>query len=81
MAKKSEVDWAVEIIMERQEPIYYMELVEEIASRMQKKNDPASLNSIYTRLNLDNRLVFQGDNKWFIDAHKVQRFRKEETKK
>ncbi len=81
MSKKSEVEWAIEIIMEKQEAVEYMELVTTIAHKMQKKDDPTTLNSIYTRLNLDNRLVYQGDDKWWIDINKVTRARKEEAKK
>ncbi len=81
MTKRSEVEWAIELILERQEAIEYMELVLAIAENMNKDTDPATLNSIYTRLNLDNRLIYQGDNKWWVDINKVNRARKEEAKK
>jgi DNA-directed RNA polymerase delta subunit len=70
--KKSEADWAVTILAEKQEPLFYKELVLEIAEQMNKKKDAATLTSIYTRLNLDNRLVYQGDGYWFYDLHRAR---------
>ena len=69
--KKSEADWAVEILAERKEAMNYRDLLETIAERMGRKNDPDSITSIYTRLNLDNRLVYQGDGYWFYDVNRV----------
>ena|GEM_PF-275746 len=69
--KKSEADWAVEILAERKEAINYRELLEAILERMGRKNDPATITSIYTRLNLDNRLVYQGDGYWYYDVNRV----------
>lgn len=71
--KKSEADWAVEILSERAEPLYYSDLLKEIASRMNKQQDPDTLNSIYTRINLDNRLVYQADGFWYYDTSRMQR--------
>jgi DNA-directed RNA polymerase subunit delta len=73
--KKSEADWAVEIMAEKQEPIYYYELISAIAKKMGRKEDSATLTSIYSRLNMDNRLVYQGDGYWFYDASKLTRER------
>lgn len=73
--KKSEADWAVEILAEKQEAIYYFDLIETIARQMGKKNDPATLTSIYTRLNMDNRLVYQGEGYWYYDASRLKRER------
>ncbi|HHV15025.1 MAG TPA: DNA-directed RNA polymerase subunit delta [Gelria sp.] len=73
--KKSEADWAVEILAEKQEAIHYLDLLKAIAKQMGKKTNPPSLTSIYTRLNMDNRLVYQGDGYWYYDAN---RLRKEE---
>ncbi len=73
--KKSEADWAVEILAEKQEAIYYYDLIETIARQMGKKNDPTSLTSIYTRLNMDNRLVYQGEGYWYYDASRLKRER------
>ncbi|HBQ84888.1 MAG TPA: DNA-directed RNA polymerase subunit delta [Syntrophomonas sp.] len=70
--KKSEADWAVAILAEKQEPLFYKELVDKVAEQMNKKNDIATLSSIYTRLNLDNRLVYQGDGYWFYDLHRAR---------
>ena len=71
--KKSEADWAVEIMSQQAEPLYYNDLLKEIASKMKKQADPETLNSIYTRINLDNRLVYQGDGFWYYDTSRMQR--------
>ncbi|HWP98389.1 MAG TPA: DNA-directed RNA polymerase subunit delta [Syntrophomonadaceae bacterium] len=68
--KKSEIDWAVEILVERQQAMHYLELIEEISDRMGRKKDPVTLSSMYTRLNLDNRLVYQGDGYWYYDTNR-----------
>jgi DNA-directed RNA polymerase delta subunit len=73
--KKSEADWAVEILAEKQEAIHYLELIKNIAQQMGKKTDPTSLTSIYTRLNMDNRLVYQGDGYWYYDASRLKKER------
>ncbi|NLV22644.1 MAG: DNA-directed RNA polymerase subunit delta [Syntrophomonadaceae bacterium] len=70
--KKSEADWAVEILTEQAEPMYYLDLLKMIAARMQKKDDVDTLNSIYTRINLDNRLVYQGEGCWYYDTSRMQ---------
>ncbi|MDI9479784.1 MAG: DNA-directed RNA polymerase subunit delta [Syntrophomonadaceae bacterium] len=69
--KRSEADWAVEILLEKKEPIYYLELIKEISTRMGRSQDEQALTSIYTRLNLDNRLVYQGDGFWFYDTNRI----------
>lgn len=71
--KKSEADWALEILSQRQEPVFYDELTREIAKRMGKQIDTGTLTSIYTRINLDNRLIYQGDGYWYFDASKIYR--------
>jgi DNA-directed RNA polymerase subunit delta len=73
--KKSEADWAVEILAEKQEAIYYHDLIETIARQMGKKTDPTSLTSIYTRLNMDNRLVYQGEGYWYYDPSRLKKER------
>lgn len=70
--KKSEADWAVAILSEKQEPMFYSQLVEQIADKMNKNKDTANLTSIYTRLNLDNRLVYQGDGYWYFDLNRAR---------
>lgn len=69
--KRSEADWAVEILLEKKEPVYYLELIKEISKRMGRSEDEHTLTSIYTRLNLDNRLVYQGDGFWFYDTNRI----------
>jgi DNA-directed RNA polymerase subunit delta len=71
--KKSEADWAMEVLSQRQEPVFFDELVKEIALKMGKQSDAATLTSIYTRINLDNRLVYQGAGYWYYDANKIYR--------
>ncbi|MEQ8200596.1 MAG: DNA-directed RNA polymerase subunit delta [Syntrophomonadaceae bacterium] len=71
--KKSEADWALEILSERKEPVFYAELIEEIAQRMGRQTDAATLTSVYTRINLDNRLIYQGDGYWYFDSSKIYR--------
>jgi len=71
--KKSEADWALQILSQRQEPVFYDELTRGIAEKMGKQVDAATLTSIYTRINLDNRLIYQGDGYWYFDASKIYR--------
>lgn len=71
--KKSESDWALEILSERKEPVFYAELTREIANRMNRPTDAATLTSIYTRINLDKRLIYQGDGYWYFDSSKIYR--------
>ena len=70
--KKSEADWAVEILTANGEPMHYMQLVTEIAEKMGRKTDMGTLTSIYTRLNLDNRLVYQGEGTGFTKLTELQ---------
>lgn len=71
--KKSEADWAVAILEKKQESMHYLDLLREIAKKMGKKPDNAMLTSMYTRLNLDNRLVYQGEGYWYYDANMMHR--------
>jgi DNA-directed RNA polymerase subunit delta len=71
--KKSEADWALEILSQRQEPVFYDELTKGIAQKMGRQADPVTLTSIYTRINLDNRLIYQGNGFWYYDANKIYR--------
>ena len=71
--KKSEADWAVDLLIENQEPIYYMNLLDQICAKMGRTSEPTALTSMYTRLNLDNRLVHQCDGYWFYDTNRVNR--------
>ncbi|HZK43054.1 MAG TPA: DNA-directed RNA polymerase subunit delta [Syntrophomonadaceae bacterium] len=72
LRKKSEADWAIEIMTEKQEPIFYADLIKEIATKMKRKKDKDTLTSIYTRLNMDNRLDYQGEGYWFYDINRVR---------
>lgn len=71
--KKSETDLAVEILQEKNEPMYYADLLREIVQRMGRSADPETMTSVYTRLNLDHRLVYQGDGYWYFDPNRIRR--------
>ncbi|MGE5370418.1 MAG: DNA-directed RNA polymerase subunit delta [Solirubrobacterales bacterium] len=66
MEKKSEADWAYAIIEERDGPVHYRELLDEIMARMNKPQDAKSMASIYTRINVDIRLVHIGEGYWIL---------------
>lgn len=71
--KKSEADWAVEILLERKEPIFFKELITIICDKMGKKMNDSVITSVYTRLNLDNRLVYQGEGYWYFNNSRIHR--------
>jgi DNA-directed RNA polymerase subunit delta len=71
--KKSEADWAVEILTVNGEPMHYLQLITEIAEKMGRKTDIGTLTSIYTRLNLDNRLIYQSEGYWFYHVNRATR--------
>ena len=73
LVKKSEADWAVDLLVEHQEPIYYLDLLNQICEKMGRSTSPSALTSMYTRLSLDNRLLHQGDGYWFYDTGRVKR--------
>lgn len=66
MEKKSEADWAYTIIEEKDGPVYYRDLIEEIVNRMNKERNPKTMASIYTRINIDNRLQHIGEGYWVL---------------
>jgi len=66
MGKKSEADWAYTIIEEKNGPVFVRDLIDEIIKRMNKSNDPKTSASIYTRINIDNRLVHIGEGYWVL---------------
>ncbi|MGI6452801.1 MAG: DNA-directed RNA polymerase subunit delta [Syntrophomonadaceae bacterium] len=70
--KKSEVDLAVEVLMARQQPVYFLDLIKQVAQMMGKDDSPSTIASILTRINLDNRLVYQKDGYWYYDSNKIQ---------
>jgi len=70
--KKSEADLAVEILLEQQEPMYYENLLKEIATRMGRDEEIPTLATIFSRLNLDHRLAYQGDGFWYFDSKRVE---------
>ena len=70
--KKSEADWAIEILQEKQEAVFYLDLISTIAEKMGKKKNSQIFSSINTRLNMDNRLIYQGEGYWFFDRNRVK---------
>jgi DNA-directed RNA polymerase subunit delta len=66
MEKKSEADWAYTIIEEKGGPVFYRDLIEEIIKRMNKPKDVKTMASIYTRINIDNRLNHIGEGYWVL---------------
>lgn len=71
--KKSEADWAVEILQAKEEPLQYLELIRDICTKMGKKANIGTITSVYTRINMDNRLVYEGDGYWYYDTSKINR--------
>lgn len=70
--KKSEADWAVEILLQKNEAMFYYDLLSKIADKMGKEKDNAILASIYTRINMDNRLIHQGEGYWYFDSNRIR---------
>ncbi|MDR1616199.1 MAG: DNA-directed RNA polymerase subunit delta [Syntrophomonadaceae bacterium] len=70
--KKSESDWAIELIREKKEPVFYKDLLIGIAEKTGRAQDATSLSNIYTRINMDNRLTYQGEGYWFFDNNRLE---------
>ncbi|NLO21940.1 MAG: DNA-directed RNA polymerase subunit delta [Syntrophomonadaceae bacterium] len=70
--KKTEADLAVEILLENQESMFYEALLKEIAARMGRDQKISTLVPIFSRLNLDHRLQYQGDGFWYLDPKRVK---------
>jgi DNA-directed RNA polymerase delta subunit len=47
-------------------PVFYRDLIEEIIERMNKPKDAKTMASIYTRINIDNRLNHIGEGYWVL---------------
>ncbi|WP_054693503.1 DNA-directed RNA polymerase subunit delta [Syntrophomonas palmitatica] len=71
--KRSEADWAVKILSEKKEAMYYRDLLDAIMEQMGKKKETAAYTSVYTRLNLDNRLIYQGEGYWYYDINRIRK--------
>jgi DNA-directed RNA polymerase subunit delta len=71
--KKSEADWAIEILLQENEAMFYYDLLSKIADKMNKEKDPGTLASIYTRINMDNRLIYQGEGYWYFDSNRIRK--------
>ena len=70
--KKTEADLAVEILLEGHEPMYYEVLLKEIAARMGRDDQIPTLVVIFSRLNLDHRLAYQGEGFWYLDPKRIK---------
>ena len=68
--KKRDVDVACEILENQQEPMYYLDLIQEIGKKTGKEYDAETINMVYTTLNLDNRLEYQGEGYWFLTNYR-----------
>jgi len=65
-AKKSEADWAYEVLRSREEPMYYRDLVEAVLQLMNREITPRNMAAVYTQVNLDNRFTSSGDGYWSL---------------
>ncbi|ADI03057.1 MAG TPA: DNA-directed RNA polymerase subunit delta [Syntrophothermus lipocalidus] len=65
-AKKSEADWAYEVLRNREGPVYYRELVETVLQFMNREINPRNMAAVYTQINLDNRFGYMGDGYWAL---------------
>ena len=68
--KKRDVDVACEILGSQQEPMYYLDLIQEIGKKTGKEYNEEAINLVYTTLNLDNRLEHQGEGYWFLTNYR-----------
>jgi DNA-directed RNA polymerase delta subunit len=71
--KKNEMDWACEILEKKQEPMLYLDLIQAIAKKIKIKAplETEGINTVYTAMNMDNRLEYQGDGYWFLADNRV----------
>ena len=78
MRRKSEADIAVEILMERKEPLFYQELIREVSKRLGIVYTEQEMVEVYTRLNMDNRLEYKGEGMWYFVSNRTYRDTTEE---
>jgi len=78
MRRKSEADIAVEILMERKEPLFYQELIREVSKRLGIEYTEQEMVEVYTRLNMDNRLEYKGEGMWYFVSNRTYRDTTEE---
>lgn len=78
MRRKSEADIAVEILMERKEPLFYQELIREVSKRLGVEYTEQEMVEVYTRLNMDNRLEYKGEGMWYFVSNRTYRDTTEE---
>ena len=71
--KKTEADIAVEILMKKQEPMFYQDLLAKIAKRLGVQYDEQELVEVYTRLNMDNRLEYKENGMWYFVSNRSYR--------
>ncbi len=65
-AKKSEAEWAYEVLAKREGPMYYRDLVEAVLRMMNREITPRNMAAVYTQINLDNRFTCTGDGYWSV---------------
>lgn len=63
----SETDVAYSILLQKGEPVYYKDLIEEVMKCMGRDMqtiDSYSISEIYTQINIDSRFFFKGNGMW-----------------
>jgi DNA-directed RNA polymerase delta subunit len=63
---KSELDWACEILEKNREPMFYLELIRAVGKKTKTAYGHEAVNSLYTAMNMDNRLEYEGEGYWFL---------------
>ena len=65
-AKRSETDVAHDILSEKNEAMYYKDLVLEVIDKKRKPVQSLShaISEVYTLINMDSRFHYEGDGKW-----------------
>lgn len=68
ISEMSEVDLAFHILKQREDPVYFRELIEEILSVKPVPSEQWSraAAAIYTQLNLDTRFSYLGEGRWTL---------------
>ena len=69
-AKRSETDVAHDILSEKNEAMYYKDLVMEVIDKKRKPVQSLShaISEVYTLINMDSRFHYEGEGKWGLRA-------------
>ena len=65
-ANRSETDVAHDILSEKNEAMYYKELVMEVIDKKRKpvQSLAQAISEVYTLINMDSRFHYEGESKW-----------------